>query len=95
MKFQKVISITIIITIIINPGLTRTFFPTNSLLAIFNFFFFIFFIFFFYSSSYYLFIYSFIFFILEISVIRSAEYKLPITREICICMFSLYIKMKF
>ena len=35
------------------------------------------------------------FFILEIPVIRSAEYKLPITREICICMFSLYIKMKF
>ena len=32
---------------------------------------------------------------LEIPVIRSAEYKLPITREICICMFSLYIKMKF
>ena len=50
--------------------------------------------FFFYSSSYY-FIYSFIFFILEIPVIRSAEYELPITREICICMFSLYIKMKF
>ena len=42
-----------------------------------------------------LFIYLFIFFILEIPVIRSAKYKLPITREICICMFSLYIKMKF
>ena len=51
-------------------------------------------VFFFYSSSYY-YNYSFIFFILEIPVIRSAEYKLPITREICICMFSLYIKMKF
>ena len=36
----------------------------------------------------------FLFFILEIRVIRSAEYKLPIIREICICMFGLYIKMK-
>ena len=34
------------------------------------------------------------FFTLEIPVIRSAEYKLTIIREICICMFSLYIKMK-
>ena len=33
--------------------------------------------------------------ILEIPVISSAEYKLPIIREICICMFSLYFKMKF
>ena len=32
---------------------------------------------------------------LEIPVIGSAEYKLPIIREIYICMFSLYIKMKF
>ena len=40
--------------------------------------------------------YSFIhLYILEILVIRSAKYKLPIIREICICMFSLYIKMKF
>ena len=31
---------------------------------------------------------------LEISVIRPAEYKLPIIREICIGMFSLYVKMK-
>ena len=28
-------------------------------------------------------------------IIRPAEYKLPVIREICICMFSLYIKMKF
>ena len=41
------------------------------------------------------FIHSFNFFILEIPVIRSAEYKLSIIREICILMFSLYIKMKF
>ena len=47
-----------------------------------------------FSSSYY-FIHSFIFFILEIPVIRSAGYKLPIIREICICMLSLYIKMEF
>ena len=32
---------------------------------------------------------------LEISVIRSAEYKLPINSDICICMFSLYVKIKF
>ena len=41
-----------------------------------------------------LFVHSFLF-ILEIPVIRSAEYKLPIIREICICMFSLYTKRKF
>ena len=35
------------------------------------------------------------FFTLEIPVIRSAKYQLPIISEICICMFSLYIKMKF
>ena len=31
--------------------------------------------------------YSFIFISLEIPVIRPAEYKLPIIREICISMF--------
>ena len=36
-----------------------------------------------------------IIFSLEISVIRSAENKLSIIREICICLFSLYIETKF
>ena len=75
---------------VINPGLTQTFFPTNSFPLSFSYaylFFFLFVILLFYSFTH--------FFILEIPVIRSAEYKLPIIREICVCMFSLYIKMKF
>ena len=35
------------------------------------------------------------FFSIEIPVITPAEYKLPIIGGICICMFNLYIKMKF
>ena len=56
-----------------NPGLTRTFYPTNGVLLSF-------------SSSYQNSLPSL--FPLEIPEIRSAEYKLPIIREICICMFN-------
>ena len=33
--------------------------------------------------------------IIIITIITIAEYRVPIIREICICMFSLYIKTKF
>ena len=46
------------------------------------------------SRLYSLFTHSLIF-SLEIPVIIPAEYKLPLIREICIFMFSLYIKIKF
>ena len=36
-----------------------------------------------------------IIFSLEITVTKPAEFKLPIIREIYICMFDLYIKIKF
>ena len=36
----------------------------------------------------------FYFFLLEIPVIRIAEYKLSIITEICTCMFNLHIKKK-
>ena len=76
-----------------NPGLTQTFYPTNSLLSSF-------------SSSYYnplilpasffsLYTYACAFYSVEMHIIRPAEYKLPIIREICICIFSLYTKMEF
>ena len=38
-----------------------------------------------------MFFFSFFRFFLILFVIRPAKYKLPIIREICICMFSLYM----
>ena len=68
----------------IKPRLTQTFYPTKS---------------FFHPLALLLEIVYFppifLLFSLEIPVIRPAEYKLPIVREIFICMFNLYIKIEF